>query len=67
MVNKKCPKCGSENLDRGRIGPGVVGYTSHNQRFLSNPVGPIDAEVCLDCGYTELYVNVEKLKEKLKK
>ena len=69
ITNKKCPKCGSENLDRGRLVNtyGNLGYKSDKQRFLSSPVNDIEARVCIDCGYIELYLNVEKLKRKLKK
>ncbi|MBE0517525.1 MAG: hypothetical protein IBX41_09130 [Methanophagales archaeon] len=67
MANEKCPKCGSGNIDRGHIGGAVFGYKSHKQGLFSEPVKEFEALVCLDCGYTELYVNVEKLKGKLKK
>jgi len=68
MANK-CPKCGSDNLDRGHMSTtyGIWGYRSDKQRFLSFPINDIEAQVCLDCGYIELYVNAEKLKKKLKK
>ncbi|MDL1976232.1 MAG: hypothetical protein LWX55_15960 [Deltaproteobacteria bacterium] len=65
MTNKKCLKCGSENIDEGSIG-GFFGYKSHKQGIFSEPVKDFEAKLCLDCGYVELYINVDKLKKKLK-
>lgn len=42
------------------------GYKSHKQGLFSEPVREFEAKVCLDCGYTEMYINVEKLKRKVK-
>jgi len=70
MRNTNCPKCGSANLDRGRVGTKgeaiALGYVSDRHKLLSYPES-IKAEVCLDCGYTELYIDIENLKRKLKK
>jgi len=63
----KCIKCGSQYLDKGKIGGGFFGYKSDEQGFFSEPVKDFEAIVCLDCGYVETYINVEKLKAKLKK
>ena len=67
MTNKKCPKCCSENIDEGNIGSGLFGYKSNKQGFFSEPVKKFEAQVCLDCGYTEMYINIEKVKRKVKK
>ena len=62
----KCTKCGSQHLDKGNIG-GSFRYKSHKQGFFSEPVKDFEAVVCLDCGHVETYINVEKIKAKLKK
>ena len=66
MTNKKCPNCGSKNIDEGLIG-GFVGYKSHKQGLFSDPVREFKAVACLDCGNVQFYINVDKLKKKLKK
>ena len=67
MTNERCPKCGSENSDEGSIGGAGFGYKSHKQGLFSEPVKDFEAKLCLDCGYVEFYINVDKLKKKLKK
>ena len=67
MSNEKCSKCGSENVDEGVVAGFAFGYKSHKQGFFSEPIREFKAQVCLDCGFTEMYANVEKLKRKLKK
>ncbi len=66
MTNKKCQKCSSENFHRGwlkgfDVGVGVkLGLSTYR----------VETEVCLGCGYVELYLNeknLEKLKKKVKK
>ena len=69
MTNKKCQKCGSENFHRGWLksgfGPDVgVGVKWGLSTYR------LETEVCLGCGFVELYLNeknLEKLKKKLKK
>jgi predicted nucleic-acid-binding Zn-ribbon protein len=67
MAKEKWPKCGSENIDEGSIGGAVFGYKSHKQGLFSESVKDFEAKLCLDCGYVEFYINVDKLKKKLKK
>ena len=67
LSNERCPKCDSKNVDKGNIGGGFFGYKSIKQGRFSEPVKEFEAKVCLDCGYTEMYINVEKLKRKVKK
>ena len=67
MENKKCSRCGSKNIDEGSIGGAFFGYKSHKQGLFSEPVKDFEAKLCLDCGYVEFYINVDKLKRKLKK
>lgn len=66
LLCEKCSKCDSKNVDKGNIGAGFFGYKSHKQGLFSEPVREFEAKVCLDCGYTEMYINVEKLKRKVK-
>jgi len=65
LSNERCPKCDSENVDSGVIGGFGFGYKSNKQGLFSEPVKEFKAKVCLDCGYTEMYLNIEKLKRKL--
>lgn len=67
LSNGRCPKCGSKNVDKGNIGGVGFGYKSNKQGFFSEPVKEFEANVCLDCGYTEMYINIKKLNRKLKK
>ena len=67
MSNEKCSKCGSENIDEGVAGGFAFGYKSNKQGLFSDPIREFKAQVCLDCGFTEMYANLEKLKRKLKK
>ncbi len=64
MAMTTCSRCGSTEIDSGRlISAGDVLYHSarHTYAFLKNQT----AYVCLNCGYTELYVNPEYI-EKIK-
>ena len=66
MTNKKCQKCSSENFYRGLL----KGFdTGIGERWELTAIRP-EAQVCLDCGHIELYLNekdLEKIKKKLKK
>jgi predicted nucleic-acid-binding Zn-ribbon protein len=67
MVMKSCPKCGSENIDHGRLlSAGGVGYKSDLQKVMFVKDN-CTAYACMDCGYVESYVNTDyftKLKNK---
>ena len=67
MSNEKCPKCDSEEVDEGNVAAFALGYKSHKQGIFPEPIRGFKAKVCLECGYTEMYANIEKLKRKLKK
>lgn len=67
LSNEKCSNCGSENIDKGVIGGGFLGYKSHKQGIFSDPIREFKAQACLDCGFIDIYVNVDKLKRKIKK
>lgn len=62
MKNKKCLKCGSQNLYRGLRKGFDVGVGERWE--LTAKIS--EAQVCLDCGYIELHLN-EKDLEKLRK
>ena len=66
MRHKKCIKCDSEKIDEGKVGSGLFGYKSHKQGLFSEPIKDFEATLCLDCGHVEFYLNVDKLKRKLK-
>ncbi len=54
-----CPKCGSRDIDQGRIySAGAVAYRSDLQRhpFVS---ANCQSWICMDCGYTESFVGPE--------
>ena len=65
---KECPKCGSNQIDKGEIvrtgaPKGSIGYWSHIKRGILPKGGAIESYVCLNCGYLETYfVNLEKLR-----
>ncbi|MCK4355345.1 hypothetical protein KAW43_03325 [Candidatus Parcubacteria bacterium] len=68
MKNKKCLKCGSQNFYRGLLKGFDTGIGGKRELtfFTRRP----EAQVCLDCGHIELYLNekdLEKLKKKFKK
>lgn len=60
-----CPKCGSEEVFRGR--PVYPGAIPANEIALEGAT----QYICFNCGYTELYVatgkNLSDLREKFKK
>lgn len=62
MKKRKCPKCGSENLDTGHITGERIGYESDNECYFTGPMREFKVHVCLDCGYAEFYVDVESQK-----
>ncbi len=60
MKSEKCPKCGSDQIARGgRIveeGQVRLRFLTHKRLFFPGPVfSEISANVCVDCGYIELY------------
>ena len=61
-----CPKCNGP-MDEGSASAtsGSLVYRSNKQ--ASNKTTPIRAaRVCLNCGYMELYLNPQELREKLR-
>jgi len=72
VKSSKCPKCGHNASDLGVIRVGRVfaghgfGYRSDKHHPYADHVSQQKAEVCLKCGYTEIFFDVEDLKRKLK-
>lgn len=66
MNNQICSKCGSE-MDQGTISVSESPkYVSNRQKGMFKVVTPVSrAQVCLACGFVELYLNVDELKKKL--
>jgi predicted nucleic-acid-binding Zn-ribbon protein len=65
MSMKKCPKCGSTDIDEGAISLGGR-YISKQKKVLS--VGMLyKTFACLNCGYLEDYIDADDLKKRLKK
>jgi len=66
MAMDTCPKCGSTNIDHGVIvSAGKISYRSSKQRLpFVNPNTITYA--CLNCGYTETYVDL-KYRDKVKR
>jgi predicted nucleic-acid-binding Zn-ribbon protein len=67
MTHLICPKCGGR-LDQGKM-QGLLQYISDNAESRFWSVGPevrvSRASVCLSCGYIELYLDPEALKNKI--
>ncbi len=60
MKMQKCPKCGSTNIDTGKVqSAGTIGYKSDEHKVLFN--SNTHSYCCLDCGYVETYVDQEYL------
>lgn len=65
MKKGKCPKCGSENLDPGHIIGERIGYESDSECYFTGPMREFKVYVCLDCGFTEFYVDVKNQKSEV--
>jgi len=67
----KCPKCGSNNIDEGKLAGGgslYLEYLSKKSKLLNKKGCSTKAYICLRCGYIELYAdekNFEKFKGKI--
>ena len=67
MKNGQCPKCNSTDVYRGiqsplQAGEGLVHLVAYSRNTGVNLL--VDAYVCRNCGYTEMYV-AEGSKSKL--
>ncbi|MFZ5910225.1 MAG: hypothetical protein ACOYYU_09445 [Chloroflexota bacterium] len=68
METYACPKCDS-TMDEGRIswsGDSGAGYVSNKQTGMLRKVTNITlARACPNCGYVEMYLNPQELKQKI--
>jgi predicted nucleic-acid-binding Zn-ribbon protein len=66
MNTPNCPKCGGE-MDQGTVSvTESPKYVSNRQKGILKVVTPVNrAQVCLACGYVELYLDAEVLKKKI--
>jgi predicted nucleic-acid-binding Zn-ribbon protein len=67
METTPCPKC-NELMDEGRlsVSDGTIGYVSTKQKGVVRQVTVIEqARACPKCGYVELYLNPQTLKQRL--
>ncbi len=65
-MKRKCPSCGSENLEPGTIqSTGRVNFRPNNAAFLTFKSADIDVQgsICTDCGYILLVGDGDKVKE----
>jgi predicted nucleic-acid-binding Zn-ribbon protein len=54
---EKCPKCGSTEIDTGILtGNRRLGYASFKVKIQLHKDN-VRTKVCMNCGYTEIYVD----------
>jgi len=66
---KKCLRCGGTNLKPGSIqSTGRVSFRPKNAKFITARTGdiPVNANICVDCGYVELLADTDKAKSLVK-
>ena len=64
-MKRKCPSCGSENLEPGKIeSTGRVYFRPKNTKFLTlkNPNIEIEGNICTECGHVMLVADKGKTK-----
>lgn len=66
METHTCPKC-DETMDEGTLSASdPIGYVSKKQTGMLRSVTKIGkAFACLNCGYVEMYLNPQELKQKI--
>jgi len=64
----KCLRCGSGNTTLGKIRTtGELGFRPENSKFMSlQDSVAVNSSMCLDCGFVELFGDVEKAKSMIK-
>ncbi len=68
MNAEECPKCGGQ-MDNGRIPTPLkflFGYKSDTRKHWSFESNVGKAKACVQCGYLELYIDPEELRDKMK-
>jgi Zn ribbon nucleic-acid-binding protein len=66
MAMKKCLKCGSEDIDQGRLmSAGGVAYKSNLQRIMFVKDN-CKSYACVSCGYVGSYID-EQYRNKIKR
>ena len=66
MAEKKCLRCGGENLTPGKLqSTGKVCFIPENTKFLTLKTSDVKvgANLCLDCGFVELIGDIIKAKD----
>jgi len=68
METHPCPKC-NETMDEGTLSSSdPVGYVSKKQTGMMRVVTKIQqVRACPNCGYVEMYLNPQELKQKISK
>jgi predicted nucleic-acid-binding Zn-ribbon protein len=64
IINKKCPKCGNEQFSKGEISTEhwvVFKPDGYKIRYGGNVTAQFRADVCLKCGYTDIYLDEKGL------
>ena len=67
MTMLKCPKCGSDQIDKGKIiSAGAITFQSGKQKhpFIKQNC---TTYACVKCGFCETYVDTEYLEEMSKR
>ena len=65
-MTEKCIKCGSERLAPGKLqSSGLVGFRPDQAKFFTSKTADtkVKATICLECGFTEIIGDLEKLKK----
>lgn len=65
----KCLRCDGTNLNSGSLqSTGRVNFRARNTRFITARTGdiPVNAKICIDCGYVELVGDAVKAKSLIK-
>ena len=65
-IPEKCARCGSKNLERGRLNAQVgVSFRPARLKFLVLSTGrvPVQADMCMDCGAVALTADPAEVKE----
>ncbi len=65
-MTKKCIKCGSENLQSGKLqSTGNLAFYPEKTKFMTLKTSNINAmaNMCMDCGFIEIIGDINKAKD----